>query len=33
MGRARRDRDREAGVPLPKAPPRPWEVKKAAKSD
>jgi len=26
MGRARRDRDREAGIPLPKAPPRPWEV-------
>jgi stearoyl-CoA desaturase (delta-9 desaturase) len=26
MGRARRDRDEAAGKPLPKAPPRPWEV-------
>jgi stearoyl-CoA desaturase (delta-9 desaturase) len=28
MGRARRDREEAAGKPLPKAPPRPWEVKK-----
>jgi stearoyl-CoA desaturase (delta-9 desaturase) len=26
MGRVRRDRDAAAGIPLPKAPPRPWEV-------
>lgn len=26
MGRARRDRDLANGVPLPKPPPRPWEV-------
>lgn len=26
MGRARRERDLANGVPLPKAPPRPWEV-------
>jgi len=26
MGRKRRDRDAANGVPLPKAPPRPWEV-------
>jgi stearoyl-CoA desaturase (Delta-9 desaturase) len=28
MGRARRDRDEANGIPLPKAPARPWEVKK-----
>eukprot|EP00934_Nitzschia_sp_Nitz4_P008815 Nitzschia sp. Nitz4//scaffold42_size132992//92664//93769//NITZ4_003410-RA/size132992-augustus-gene-0.107-mRNA-1//1//CDS//3329551751//8805//frame0 len=35
MGRARRDRDAAAGIPLPKQDPRPWEVKKevAAKQD
>lgn len=27
MGRARRDRDAAQGIPLPKAPPRPWEIK------
>lgn len=27
LGRARRDRDAAAGIPLPKAPPRPWEVR------
>lgn len=27
-GRARRDKDRAAGVPLPRALPRPWELKK-----
>jgi len=27
LARARRDRDKAAGVPLPRAPPRPWEVK------
>jgi len=26
MGRARRDRDKAAGIPLPKAAPRPWEI-------
>lgn len=26
LGRARRERDRAAGIPLPKAAPRPWEV-------
>jgi stearoyl-CoA desaturase (Delta-9 desaturase) len=26
MGRARRDRDLQNGIPLPKAPPRPWEI-------
>lgn len=31
MGRARRIRDAAAGVPLPKAPPRPWEVRKEKK--
>mmetsp|Transcript_5700 Transcript_5700/g.13689 ORF Transcript_5700/g.13689 Transcript_5700/m.13689 type:complete len:337 (-) Transcript_5700:183-1193(-) len=30
MGRKRRDRDRAAGIPLPKAPPRPWEVDASA---
>mmetsp|Transcript_26179 Transcript_26179/g.56183 ORF Transcript_26179/g.56183 Transcript_26179/m.56183 type:complete len:242 (-) Transcript_26179:232-957(-) len=33
MGRARRDRDLAAGIPLPKPAPRPWEVKTAAKQD
>merc|ERR1719410_1087427 len=33
MGRTRRDRDREAGVPLAKPAPRPWEVKEAVKQD
>jgi len=28
MGKARRERDRKNGVPMPKAPPRPWETKK-----
>jgi stearoyl-CoA desaturase (delta-9 desaturase) len=31
MGRARRDRDRANGVPLPKAPARPWEVEATIK--
>jgi stearoyl-CoA desaturase (delta-9 desaturase) len=31
MGKARRDRDLVNGVPLPKAPPRPWEVKEEIK--
>ena len=26
MGRTRRERDRAAGIPLPKPAPRPWEV-------
>ena len=30
MGRTRRDRDIAAGKPLPKAPPRPWEVREAS---
>jgi stearoyl-CoA desaturase (delta-9 desaturase) len=30
MGLARRQRDEKAGIPLPKPPPRPWEVKKMA---
>ena len=29
LARVRRDRERAAGVALPRAPPRPWEVKKA----
>lgn len=28
MGKVRRDRDRANGVPLPKSPPRPWELSK-----
>mmetsp|Transcript_13671 Transcript_13671/g.20160 ORF Transcript_13671/g.20160 Transcript_13671/m.20160 type:complete len:328 (+) Transcript_13671:192-1175(+) len=31
LGRARRDRDLANGIPLPKAPPRPWEI--AAKNE
>jgi len=31
MGRARRDRDLANGVPLPKAPPRPWEIRTTKK--
>lgn len=33
MGRARRDRDRANGVPLPKPPVRPWEVDTTVKID
>jgi len=32
LGRERRERDLANGVPLPKAPPRPWEVKVPAAS-
>lgn len=28
MGKARREKDLAAGIPLPRAPPRPWEVNK-----
>lgn len=33
MGRVRRDRDREAGISLPKPAPRPWDVKSVSKQD
>ena len=33
IGMARRDRDREAGVPLSKPAPRPWKLNAAVKQD
>jgi stearoyl-CoA desaturase (delta-9 desaturase) len=33
MGMARRDRDREAGVPLSKPAPRPWKLNAVVKQD